>query len=71
MIKYIVSALLSSCIASDVHPVTQWANTPPLATVTDKVFMDIDIDGEPIGRIVFGLFGDVVPETVANFKGLS
>ena len=42
-----------------------------MATVTEKVFMDVDIDGEPLGRIVFGLFGDVVPDTVKNFKGLS
>ena len=46
-------------------------DTVPQATITDKVFFDIDIDGEPMGRIVFGLFGDTVPKTVANFKALS
>ena len=48
-----------------------YENTAPLATITDKVFFDIEVDGEPMGRIVFGLFGDVVPKTVDNFKALS
>ena len=42
----------------------------PLANVTDKCFFDIEIDGNPSGRITFGLFGDVVPKTVKNFASL-
>ena len=30
--------------------------------VTNKVFFDIEIGGKPAGRIVMGLFGDVVPK---------
>lgn len=40
-------------------------------TVTDKVYFDITIGGDPIGRIVFGLMGDIAPLTVRNFKLLS
>ena len=39
----------------------------PLDTVTQKVFFDVEIDSKPAGRIVFGLFGDTVPKTAANF----
>merc|ERR1719324_558624 len=35
--------------------------------VTHKVFFDVTIDGEAAGRVTMGLFGDVVPKTVANF----
>lgn len=41
------------------------------ANVTQKVFFDIEADGEPMGRIVMGLYGDVVPKTAANFYHLA
>ncbi|RVX01575.1 Peptidyl-prolyl cis-trans isomerase CYP20-3, chloroplastic [Vitis vinifera] len=37
------------------------------AKVTTKCFFDVDIGGEPVGRIVIGLFGEVVPKTAENF----
>ncbi|XP_050236589.1 peptidyl-prolyl cis-trans isomerase A1 [Mercurialis annua] len=40
------------------------------AKVTTKVFFDVDIGGEAAGRIVMGLFGDVVPQTAENFRAL-
>jgi peptidyl-prolyl cis-trans isomerase B (cyclophilin B) len=39
--------------------------------VTDKVFFDITIGGQPAGRIVIGLFGEVVPKTTKNFVDLA
>merc|ERR1712002_300238 len=39
--------------------------------VTTKVFFDIEIGGEPIGKIVIGLFGKTVPRTTKNFLELA
>lgn len=41
------------------------------AKITDKVFFDITIDNEPAGRIILGLFGEVVPKTAENFVSLA
>ncbi|MFD5147843.1 peptidylprolyl isomerase [Streptomyces sp. NPDC058401] len=35
-----------------------------------NVFFDINIDGQPAGRIVFSLFDEVVPQTAKNFREL-
>ena len=39
--------------------------------ITEKVFFDVEIGGKPAGRMVFGLFGDICPKTVANFVALA
>eukprot|EP00178_Gracilaria_changii_P010503 TRINITY_DN305_c0_g1_i2.p3 TRINITY_DN305_c0_g1~~TRINITY_DN305_c0_g1_i2.p3 ORF type:complete len:132 (+),score=23.44 TRINITY_DN305_c0_g1_i2:354-749(+) len=40
-------------------------------TVTDHVFFDMSIGGEPVGRMLFALFGEQVPNTAKNFKHLA
>ena len=35
---------------------------------TSSVYFDVSIDGEPAGRISFGLYGNTVPKTAKNFQ---
>mmetsp|Transcript_26478 Transcript_26478/g.30772 ORF Transcript_26478/g.30772 Transcript_26478/m.30772 type:complete len:217 (-) Transcript_26478:1398-2048(-) len=42
---------------------------PQMPTITDKVYLDVEINGVE-SKIVIGLFGELVPKTVENFKSL-
>jgi peptidylprolyl isomerase len=55
-------------IAFTVAALLQLAAAGP--TITHKVFFDVKIEDEGTQRVVFGLFGDVVPKTVENFRAL-
>jgi len=44
---------------------------PENPKITNKVYFDMYEDDKSIGRITIGLFGDVVPKTVENFRQLA
>ncbi|MFC8967849.1 MULTISPECIES: peptidylprolyl isomerase [unclassified Streptomyces] len=39
--------------------------------MSENVFFEVTADGEPMGRIEFKLFDDVVPKTAQNFRELA
>ena len=41
------------------------------AIVTEKVYLDLEVEGAPAGRVVIGLFGATAPKTVRNFVALA
>lgn len=42
--------------------------SPSLSGARPRVFFDIDVDGQPLGRVVFELYNDIVPKTAENFR---
>lgn len=58
------------------HGGTHWSNVCSLVSistlpvVTHRAFFDIEMDGETLGRIVVGLFGEEAPKAVENFVAL-
>lgn len=49
------------------HPSPQ---AKPSNPSNPRVFFDVDIGGERVGRIVLELFADIVPKTAENFRAL-
>jgi len=47
-----------------------WHAVPMDDLDNPRVYFDIEIGGEPAGRIVMVLFADVVPRTAENFRAL-
>ncbi|DBA97962.1 TPA: Peptidyl-prolyl cis-trans isomerase B, variant 2 [Trebouxia sp. C0006] len=64
------ACLLGAAGLGLLHASSARAEPSVTTTVTDKVFFDLTMGGKPAGRVVIGLFGDVVPKTAANFVAL-
>ncbi|XP_003384871.1 PREDICTED: peptidyl-prolyl cis-trans isomerase 6-like [Amphimedon queenslandica] len=64
------SAVLLLVLSLQLH-VQLSASITEEALVTDLVYLDIDIGGREVGKIVIGLFGATTPKTVQNFISLA
>ncbi|XP_010259081.1 PREDICTED: peptidyl-prolyl cis-trans isomerase CYP28, chloroplastic-like [Nelumbo nucifera] len=75
-----VSRLPVLALAADENETVPPPPLPPVpdTTITDRVYMDFSLgdefaacqEAEPLGRVVFGLYGKLVPLTVSNFKAM-
>ncbi|XP_078601866.1 peptidyl-prolyl cis-trans isomerase 6-like [Branchiostoma floridae x Branchiostoma japonicum] len=64
----VIVAILAACVIFLLLPNDRDPQGPK---VTEKVWFDITIGGEPAGRVEIGLFGKIVPKTVRNFATLA
>lgn len=62
--------MIAGLIALALNVPTASAKSPSEGKVTHQVYFDVTADGQPLGRIVMGLFGDDVPQTTENFRQL-
>ena len=59
-----------ACLLLAVSLATAGAQTTE-AVVTEMVYLDLEIEGGPAGRVVIGVFGATSPKTVRNFVALA
>lgn len=66
-VAFLLTLLFSLVLADD--SVAGASTTEP--NITSKVYFDLLQGNEFLGRVVIGLFGDVVPKTAENFRVLA
>ena len=64
-LQYSLTALFMQCMVVVV------GTSDEGALVTEKVYLDLQVEGQFAGRVVIGLFGTTSPKTVRNFVGLA
>ncbi|EPS64813.1 peptidyl-prolyl cis-trans isomerase, partial [Genlisea aurea] len=69
---FIVVAALAAIflVASYYHQPNNAEREEEFHEITHRVFLDVDMEKQRIGRISIGLYGEVVPKTVENFRAL-
>lgn len=65
-----IAISLARKILMDWEGLLKTEDTAPDTTVTDHVFFDVALDGEELGRVIFGLYGKQAPKTAENFRAL-
>lgn len=63
--KSVSVCLLLACLSTVAHSLVEDA------LVTEKVYLDLEVEGAAPERLVIGLFGATSPKTVRNFVSLA
>eukprot|EP00879_Flechtneria_rotunda_P011269 GHRR01011771.1.p1 GENE.GHRR01011771.1~~GHRR01011771.1.p1 ORF type:complete len:328 (+),score=115.83 GHRR01011771.1:407-1390(+) len=66
--KYVAITLTKATMGHESWPALLEEDLPD-TTVTHRVYLDVQV-GQRVARLVLGLFGNVVPKTVENFRAL-
>lgn len=69
LLIFLVLALFLIFVFSSTHKKEE-EKLEEVPEITHRVYLDVDIEGQHLGRIVIGLYGQVVPKTVENFRAL-
>ena len=65
-----VRVTLRKCVPASWEFLLKRDDKPPDLTFTSRCFFDISAGNEPLGRVVFGMYGNVTPKTCENFRAL-
>jgi len=66
-----VAGFVAATVGARVTSVSAEEVADPAEEITNKVYFEVAANGQPLGKIVIGLFGKTVPKTVENFRALS
>ncbi|VVA15655.1 PREDICTED: peptidyl-prolyl cis-trans isomerase [Prunus dulcis] len=69
LLIFLVLAIFLIFVFSSTHKKEE-EKVEEVPEITHRVYLDVDIEGQHLGRIVIGLYGQVVPKTVENFRAL-